>query len=181
MKRLLIPLFTLVVLAVAGTSPAADGMKIATVDLRKIAQESKAGAEATKAMSKLAETLEKKMKTKEAELEKIKAALEGKGKPLSPKERSAKEKEIRKKLDAYREAAQNAQKELLAKEEEYGVKIMAGIEKTVKEFAPKNGYTLVIRKGDVIYSDGKVEVTDVTDDILKLYDAPPPEGAEKKQ
>ena len=37
----------------------------------------------------------------------------------------------------------------------------------------KKGYALVIRKEPPLYSDGKVEVTDVTEDILKLVDAAP--------
>lgn len=181
MKRLLIPILTLLVISLAGAALAADEARIASVDLRRIALESKAGAEATKTMEKIAGKLQGKLKAREAELNKLKDALEGKGKPLSAKEMTAKEKEIRKKLDQYREAAENAQKELQAKEEEISTRIMAGIEKAIKEYAPKNGIALVIRKGDIIYSDGKYQVTEVTDEILKILDSAPPEGAPKEE
>ncbi len=179
MKRLLTPLVALVALSVAGAAFAADGIKLASVDFRKIAQESKAGAEATKELSKVADKLEKGMKEKEAGLEKLKDALEGKGKKLTAKEKTAKEKELRKKLEAYREMAKDAQHELQTKEDEFGNKLMEKLDRIIKEFAPKNGYALVIRKGDVIYTDGKNEITDITADILKLLDGPPQEAAPK--
>lgn len=181
MKHVLTTLLALVALSVAGAAFAADGTKLAAVDLRKIAQESKGGAEAAKVLSAMAGKLEKGLKSREAELNKIKSALEGKGKNLSAKERAAKEKEFQKKFEAYREAAQSAQKELQAREDELGGKIMAEIEKVIKEYAPKNGYALIIRKGDVIYSDGKYEVTDVTGDILKILDGGPQEVAPKEE
>ena len=180
MNRLLTLLVALVALSVAGAAFAADGIKLASVDFRKIAQESKAGVEATKEISKLAGTLEKSLKEKEAELDKMKDTLEGKGKKLTAKERAAKEKEFKKKLDTYREAAKDAQKELQTKEDEYGTKLMGEVDRLIKEFAPKNGYSMVIRKGDAIYTDGKLETTDITADIIKILDAPPQTEPPKK-
>jgi outer membrane protein len=180
MKRLLITLIALVVSSLAGAAYAADGMKIANVDYNKIAKDSKAGAEAKKTLTKLADAMGKKLKAKEAELDSIKATLEGKGKQLTAKERSAKEKEFKNKLDALRQTAQDAQKDLQAKEEEYLNKLLLDIEKAVKEYAPKNGYALVIRKGDLIYSDGRSQIVDVTDDVLKILDGAPPAAATKE-
>lgn len=180
MKPLFASLSFLTALALATAAYSADGLKIASIDLRKVAQQSKAGAEATKEISKFAEKLESSLKKKQTELEKIKDALEGKGKKLTEKERASKEKEIRKKLDKYRELAQNAQKELQAKESEFEQKIGKGIEKAVNEYSVKNGYALVIRNGDPLYTDGKIVVTDISDDILKLFDAALPVEGEKK-
>jgi Skp family chaperone for outer membrane proteins len=125
----------------------------------------------------MAKKVETDLKRKQAELEKIKEAHEGKGKPLTPQERTAKEKEIRKKLEKYRDTAEKAQKDLQAREEELGVKIIEKINNTVKEYAPKNGYALVVRKGELIYSDAKNDVTDITGEILKLVDSQPPPTA----
>ena len=124
MKGLFIPVFAALVLSIAGAALAADGVKIASVDVRKVAVESKAGTEVAKTLSKLAQKYESNLKAKQTELEKIKAALEGKGKKLTETERAAKEKEIQKKLGQYRELAQNAQKELQAKEEQLGGKVL---------------------------------------------------------
>ena len=180
MKRCIATTLACVFLSMAGTAFAADSLKIASVDPRKIAQESKIGVEATKSLSKTAEKLEKSLKAKEAELQKIKDALQGKGPQLTAKERTAKEKDIQKKLNQYREAAQDAQKQMLAKEEEFGRALTVKMEAALKEYAPKNGYAVVIRKGDLLYSDGAHEVTDITDDILKIIGPAPKEPAGKK-
>ena len=76
MKGLSIPVFAALVLNIAGAALAADGVKIASVDVRKVAVESKAGTEAGKTLSKMAEKLEGNLKAKQTELEKIKDALQ---------------------------------------------------------------------------------------------------------
>lgn len=177
MKRLMITACAFFILTTAGTALAADGIKIASVDVRKVALESRDGLEAKKTLSEMADAVENTLKTKQAELEKIKDVLDGKGKKLTAKERSAKEKDLQKKIGQYRELGQNAQKELQVKEQELGSKIMERIEKIVKEFALKNGYSLVVRKSDVVYIDEK---SDVTAQILKLVDTPPEEAPAKK-
>lgn len=171
MKRSVLPFIACTFFAAAATATAADAVKIASVDTRRIAQESKVGIDATKSLSKTAEKLEKNLKAKEAELQKIKEALQGKGAQLSAKERAVKEKDAQKKFDQYREAAQEAQKTLLAKEEEYGRTFTGKLETILKQYAPKNGYAVVIRKGDLLYSDGKTDVADITADIIKAFDA----------
>ena len=181
MKHLFTSLAALVVLFLTGTAFSAEGGKLASVDLRKIAIESKVGAQATEDLKKQKEQLEGKLKAKESELKKLLDSLEGKGKKLSDKEKSAKQKQAQKKYEGLQEYAQNAQKELLAKEDEYTSKILSGVEKVIKDYAVKNGYSLFIRKGDMVYTDGKYEVKDVTEDILKLYDSTPQEEAASKK
>ena len=180
MKRLITSLAACAVLSFAGTAYPAEGIKLASVDLGLIAQESKAGIEAKNNLEKLKETLGKNLKKKEAELDKIKSVLEGQGKQLSEKDRSAKAKEFEKKIEVYRETAQKAQKELQAKGDEYGGKIMTAVEKLINEYALKNNYALVIKKGDLLYNNEKNQVTDITADILKLYDNPPQDATSKK-
>jgi outer membrane protein len=182
MKHLFTYLAACAVLSLAGTALAADGIKIASVDLRRIALESKAGSQAAENLDKKKNQLEKNLKAKEAEFKKFLESLEAKAKKMSDKEKAAKKKDAQKKYEALQEAAEKAQVELRSKEEEYTAKIQAGIEKVVKEYAVKNGFAMFIRKGDLIYTDGKIEIKEVTDDILKLYDASDQgEGAKKQQ
>ena len=174
MKYLRTFLTALAVLSLAGSSFAAEGVKIASVDLRKIALESKSGTEMANQLQKKKEKLEGDLKAKEAELKKFLEALDAKAKTMSAKEKAAKQKEAQKKYEKLQELARNADKELQAKEEEFSGKIMARLESIVKDYAVKNGYSLFIRKGDLVYTDGKYEVKDVTDEILKLYDSEQP-------
>ena len=179
MKRLFTFLAASAVLSFAGTAFPAEGTKLASIDVNYVAQESKAGAEAAKELEKLKETLGENLKKKESELNKIKSSLEGQGAQLSEKKRSAKTKEFQKKIEAYREAAQSAQKELLNKGDEYSSKIKGAIEKLVKEYSLKNNYSMVIVKGGFLYNDDKTPVTDITADILKLYDKSQQDAASK--
>jgi Skp family chaperone for outer membrane proteins len=162
-------------LEAASIKPASEAapLKLASIDVRKVAQECREGVDATKTLTKFAKKVEADLKHKQNELEKLKDAIEGKGKQLTPQERTGKEKDFRKKLEKYREAAEKAQKDLQTREEELGGKIIERIDKTVKEYAAKNGYPLVVRKGELIYSDAKNEITDITDEILKLVDSQP--------
>ena len=179
MKRLFTSLAAIAVISLAGTAFSADGTKLAAVDLGRVAQESKAGTEARKELDALKEKLGKNLLKKQAELDKLRAALDGKGKRLTDSERSAKAKEFEKKIETYRETAQNSQKELEDKGDEFIKKLMDNLEKLVKNYAEKNSYSLVIRKGDLLYNDNKNKITDITDDILKLFDALPNEKAAK--
>jgi len=170
MKHLRTFLAALAVVSLAGSAFAAEGTKIASVDLRKVALESKSGTEMANQLKKKKEKLEGDLKTRETELKKFLESLDAKAKTLSAKERAAKQKEAQKKYEKLQEMVRNADKELQAQEEEFSGKIMARLEKIVKEYAVKNGYALFIRKGDLLYTDGKLEVKDVTDDILTMYD-----------
>jgi len=181
MKHLFTSLAACAVLSLTGTAFAAEGIKIASVDLRKIAVESKAGVKATDELKKTKEKLENNLKAKEAELKKFLDSLEAKAKKMTDKEKTAKKKEAQKKYEELQETARNSQNELQTKEDEFTGKILAGVEKVVKEYATKNGFSMFIRKGDLIYTDGKNEVKDLTDDILKLYDAAQQEEAVQKK
>jgi len=171
MKHLRIFLAALAVLSLAGSAFAADGIKIASIDMRKIALESKNGANMSTELKKLKDKLETDLKAKDTELKKLLKSLDAKGKSLSAKELESKKKEAQKKYEKLQEMAKNADKELQTKEEEFSSKILAQLEKIVREYAVKNGYSLFIRKGELVYTDGKNEIKDVTDDIMKIYDS----------
>jgi outer membrane protein len=181
MKRVVTMIASLAILSLATAGFAADGIKIASIDLRKIALESKVGVQAAESLDKKKDQLENNLKAKEAEFKKFLDATEAKSKTMSEKEKAAKKKEAQKKYEALKKSAENAQVELRAKEEEFTKRIQAGIEKVVKDYAVKNGYTMFIRKGDLIYTDGKNDIKDLTDDILKLYDDSQQEEGTKKQ
>jgi outer membrane protein len=171
MKHLRTFLAALAVFSLAGSAFAAGSVKIASIDMRKIALESKNGVAMATELKKLKDKLEVDLKAKDVDLKKFLKSLEAKGKTLSAKEMDAKKKEAQKKYEKLQESAKNADKELQAKEEEFSGKVMARLEKIVKDYAVKNGYSLFIRKGDLVYTDGKNEIKDVTDDIMKIYDS----------
>ena len=162
-------------LSLAITAFAADEVKLGSVDFRKVAQQSEAGKKATSSLKEMSEKFQSSLNTKGKELDKMKGALEEKGSKLSETKRNAKEKELQKKFQEYRQYGENAERELLKKEEGFTKQIGEELEKIVKEYGRNNGYAAIVRKDALIYNDAKYEVKDLTDEILKLFD-----GAGKK-
>jgi outer membrane protein len=159
------------ILSLSTAAFAADEVKLGVVDLSKVVQESEAGKKGTAILKELFDKYQATLSAKEKELEKLKSALVEKGKFLSAEKRSAREKELQKKFMAYQEFGKKAQQEVAKKETELIKPIMDGLEKLVKDYGRANGYAEIAHKGGIVYSDSKYDVKDISDEILKLYDA----------
>jgi outer membrane protein len=170
MKRicLFVSIFTLSLSTIA---IAADGVILGAVDMIKVAQESEAGKKAMGTLKVIADKYQDKLKTRQKELEKLQVAMTEKGKGLSATKRSAREKELQQKFQEYQQYAKNAQQEFATKETELSKPIREDLEKLVKEYGRTNGYTAIVHKEGLIYFDSKIEVKELTDDILKLFNA----------
>ena len=147
------------------------GIKLGVVDLPKVVQESEAGKKGTAALKELFEKYKTSLGAKEKALEKLKATLEKNAQTLTPAKRSAKEKELQKKFQEYQEFGQKAQQDVAKKEEELIKPIMESLEKLVKDYGRANGYAAIAHKGGLVYNDSKYEVKDLSDEILKQFDA----------
>src|SRR5689334_9178147 len=104
-------------LSLAITASAADEVKLGSVDFRKVAQQSEAGKKATSGLKEIADKFQASLNAKGKELDKLKSTLEDKKLPEA--KRSAKEKELQKKFQEYRQFGENAERELMKKEEEF--------------------------------------------------------------
>ncbi len=180
MNRLVTLIAAFAVLTLTGTAFAETGIKLGSVDARKIAQESDKGKKAAAALKEMADKYQVKLDAKRKELEKMKADLEKNGAKMSATKLSAKEKEMQKKIGEFREFGLNAEQELAKKDKELSAQVTAELEKTVREYGRSNGYTAIVHKEGVIYNSGDYGVRDLTDDIQKIFDAPPQETAPKK-
>jgi outer membrane protein len=163
-------------ISLATTALAADETKLGAVDFRKVAQESEAGKKAASTLKEMNEKYQAQLNERAKDLEKLRKAFVDKMKDLPPAKRVAKEKELQKKFQEYREFGQKAEQEMAKKDKEVSDKIGEALEKVIKEYGKNNGYTVIVQKEGFIYSDGKHEVKDLTDEIQKLFDA---EGKKK--
>lgn len=159
------------IISLATAAFATDEVKLGSVDFRKVAQESVAGKKAAAALKELSEKYQTQLNAKGKELEKLKKSLDESGKKLSAAKRSAKEKELQKKFQEYREFGRNAEQELAKKDKELSDQVGEALEKLIKEYGKSNGYTTIVQKEAMVYNNGKYEVKDLTDEVLKLYDA----------
>jgi outer membrane protein len=174
MKRICL-FVSICILSLSSAAIAADEIKLGSVDMPKVVQESEAGKKAMAELKETADKLQSSMKSKEKELEKLKTALLDKGKTLTEAKRTAKEKEFQKKFEAYQQAGKNAQQEFAKKETDLSKPIKEDLEKLVKDYGLKNGYTVISHKEGIVYNNSKYEVKDLTDEIIKIFN-----GAAKK-
>ncbi len=180
MKRLVTSVVACAVISLAGSAFSDTGIKLGSVDLRKIAQESDKGKKAAATLKEMADKFQEKLDAKRKELEKMKVDLEKNGAKLTAAKRRAKEKEMQKKIGEFREFGQNAEQELTKKDKELSTQVGEELEKVVRDYGRANGYTVITHKEGVIYNSGDYGVKDLTDDILKFVAAPPQEAAPKK-
>ena len=88
---------------------------------------------------------------------------------LSESSRASKEKDYQQRLKEFQRFTKDAQDELQGKDEEFTRKIIEGMEKIVREFGLKNGYTFIFVKNEgMLFVDEKA---DVTEEVLKLLNA----------
>jgi len=170
MKRICL-FVSIFILSLSTIAIAADEVKLGVVDLPKVVQGSEAGKKGKAILKELFEKYQDALKTRQKDLEKLQSALDGKGKTLTAAKRSAREKELQKKFQEYQEFGKNAQQEVAKKEEELIKPIMDGLEKLVKDYGHANGYAAIAHKGGLVYNDSKYEVKDLSDEILKQFDA----------
>jgi outer membrane protein len=145
------------------------GIKLGAIDIPKVAEKSEAGAKAMATLKEMYDKFQVTLKAKEKALEKLKAALQGKN--LTDDKRVAKEKQFQKKFGEYQQFGQKAQQEFAQKQAELSKQIKDDLDKLIKDYGRDHGYALILNKEGLIYSDSKYEVKDLTDEILKQFDA----------
>lgn len=169
-----------VTLVIAGSGKASDASdakapKIGTVNMQVILDSSEAGKKALADLKAKAEkekdNLEKKFEAvKKFEKELESQRLVAKEGTLSEKE--AELKRLRRDLEATKEDTQTGFQKTQA---QIMRKLVGDVNRIIKEYSKKNGYTVVFEKGDsqnmmagfVIYAD---EATDISPAIVKAYD-----------
>lgn len=167
MKKITIALVTLLLLA----APAFAATKIATVDLQKALNLSKAGAAAKAEIAAQAKELETEFKIKQGEFLKLKGELEKQAALLSDNAKEEKIKEYQQSATALQQFKQNAQRKLQQEDGKKTQAILKELTEILKKFGKDGGYTMIVERseGGVIYSDDKVD--DLTDKLIKAYDA----------
>lgn len=171
MKRFILAAIVLGCFAV-GSAFAADtrgGQKFGYIDMQRAINTSESGREAKEQLSSRLKKYQDEINTRQDQLKRLKDELEKQGMLLSEAARSAKEKDYQQKLKEFQRFTKDAQDELQAKDEEFTRKILEGMEKVVREYGRKNGYTFIFVKNEsMIFADEKA---DLTDDVLKQFNA----------
>ncbi|OGW37963.1 MAG: hypothetical protein A2Y97_05500 [Nitrospirae bacterium RBG_13_39_12] len=163
MKKILL-LF--IFLALPVSLLAADSVKFGAMDLQKVLNESEAGKKAKSDLEDLIKSKESMIEEKGKTVEKLKSDLEKQASALSTEARKKKEDELEKLLREYQRSVQDSQAEVKKKEGELTDNIIKDIREIVEKIGVEQGYTLIIEKGIVLYSNKGIEITD---DVMKKY------------
>ncbi|MEW6416909.1 MAG: OmpH family outer membrane protein [Nitrospirota bacterium] len=166
-KKLLtlnILLFALCILPFS--SFAADIIKFGSMDLQKALNESEAGKKAKSDLETLIKSKESIINEKSKVVEKLRGELEKQSSVLSAEARKSKEDELEKLLREYQRAVQDSQAEIKKKEGELTETIIKELREIVEKIGEEEGYTLIVEKGLVLYSNKGI---DLTDTVIKKY------------
>ena len=165
MRKIVFLLLIIFVLPVS--SLAADSVKFGSIDLQKVLNESEAGKKAKSDLEVLIKSKESTIADKSKVIEKLKGEIEKQASVLSAEARKKKEDELEKLLREYNRLVQDSQAEVKKKEGELTDAIIKESREIIGKIGEEEGYTLIIEKGMILYSNKGI---DITDSVLKKYD-----------
>jgi outer membrane protein len=165
MKKIVLLLFILI-FALPLSSLAADSVKFGSVDIQKILNESEAGKKAKSTLEDLIKSKESVIEEKSKAIENLRGELEKQASVLSTEAKKNKQDELEKMLREYQRLVQDSQAEVKKKEGELTDTILKEIREIIDKIGVEEGYTLIIEKGLVLYSNKDIDITDM---VMKKY------------
>jgi outer membrane protein len=156
-----------VLFALPGSSLAADIAKFGSLDIQKVLNESEPGKKAKTDLEVLIKSKQTVIDEKGKTVEKMKSDIEKQASVLSAEARKSKEDELEKNMREYQRLVQDSQSEVKKKEGELTDSILRDIRDIIEKVGEQEGYTLIIEKGMVLYSNKGI---DITESVLKKYD-----------
>jgi len=153
------------------TARPGQAAKVGYVDMTRVATDSVPGKAAAADIKSRAGKIRSQIEAKQKQLEKQRAELETRMQTLTPKQRATKAKEFQKKIQDFQNFVKNAQKDLQTREGVLLEKLYKSIERAAGDYGKANGFTAVTAKKDLLYIEDNVEVTDITDEIVKIVNA----------
>jgi outer membrane protein len=170
MKKILIAVITLAL--VAGFSPVfgADVAKIGVVDFEKILKESSAGKLTQKELSSKGEEFKLKLKNEKDGLDELSKAFEREALVLSPEKKKEKEREFRIRVNDFKKMQKEISKEFKGIEIKLINQMQKDVFQIVDELGKEEGFLLIIERktAGVIYRPSNVDITDA---VIKKYNA----------
>jgi outer membrane protein len=155
-------------MGMAVTASARADVRLAYVDVQRALNECRAGKEAKNQFRGRIERLQAQLEGEQNEVERLKHELEQKGSLMQPDQRQNMEDDYEKKLRRFQDDYKNSRDELQEKDNEVTGAIVRDLATVVREIGAKNGYTMVMEKGTLLWA---IPATDITDQVIRAYDA----------
>lgn len=158
MRKIVLLLFIISILPVS--LHAADSFKFGSVDLQKALDESETGKKAKSDLESVRASKQSLIDEKGKAIDKLKGEIEKQASVLSAEARKNKEDELEKLVREYQRIVQDSQAELKKKEAELTNTIIREIIEIIEKIGAEEGYTFIIEKGTVPYSNKGIDITD---------------------
>jgi len=144
--------------------------RIAFVDVNRVLARSAAGAQAREALERERAAMQKEFDGKAEEIKKLGEELEKKGPLMTPEVRREKQEQFDRKRRDVARLADDLARELEKKEGVLLQRVVLEIRGIVDKLGKERGYFMIVerQRAGVLY--GAAEA-DLTDEIIKLYDA----------
>ncbi len=170
MKKITVLSIVILALFVFSVPAYAKELKIGYVNLQRALTESEEGKQAREKLKEEAEEKEAELTEKQTELKELNSEIEKKAAVWNEETRTAKEKELRKKGQAFQDRYVEYEQELNLKEKKTIEQIIERLSVTVKEIAKKGGYDYVFEKaagGILVAPDGD----DLTEKVIDAFNS----------
>lgn len=170
--------FLILALTIISTLAFAD--KTAVIELERLVNDVEDGHAAK---AKLQEEFKKKQKMlddKQAELKKMQDSLQSQSAMMKEEARQAKGAEFQQKVAEAQQMYGNMQQDMVKRQQEVMGDILKKANPIIQDIAKKNDYDFVLNKTEAVVVYSKADM-DITDTVIKRYNASYPAGKAKKK
>lgn len=141
----------------------AKDFKLGVFDIQKIARDSKAAKNAAAVLTKDLQSKRATLVEKQKDLQTLKTDFD----KASATNKKAKQEELAEAAKEYKRLAADLDEAHKKKTVEINQKILTDLQDVITALAKKEGYTLIMQKGSIYFSDDAYDITDI---IIKAYD-----------
>ena len=172
MKGRLVGIFIVAVFLItwscSGSVSAQEKIKIATISIQDIIENSKAGKEAQMELEAELTTHQDKLTKEQEEIENMKSEIEKKSSVWSEEIRGEKEREYQKKVREFQLASEDAKYAMQQLVKKLMEPILKTLNDLIAEIGKKEGYTLILEntlkglrsKSGLLYADDSLDISD---------------------
>jgi outer membrane protein len=155
-------------LAVAAASTARAEVKLAYVDIQRALNDCRNGKAAKSEFRGRLERVQSQLEGEQSEVQRLKDELEKKGPLMQPDQRQNLEQQYTRKLRDFQDDYKNTRDTLQQRDNEITGAIVRDLATIVRQIGERNGYTMVMEKGNLLWA---MPSTDITDEVIRGYDA----------
>jgi outer membrane protein len=158
----------MVLIAMVSAVPARAEVKLAYVDVQRALNECNAGKAAKLKIRGQVQQISARLKREQDTVKALQDELQKKGALMRAEQRQNLQDEYTSKLRDFQQDYKNAQEELRQKDNEATGLIVRDLATVVRDISEKNGYTMVMEKGQLLWGAPGI---DITSQVIRTYDA----------